>query len=355
MYSRGTTKTGLEVPNRPSPNRPVGYEASPNIALVKYWGMRDAQRVLPNNSSLSMTVSRLRTRTWVRFDPSLRTDRFWLNGRPAAAGPLQGAVDFLGLVREEAGLGSFADVRSQNNFPTASGLASSASGFAALAGAASAAAGLHLSSRELSRLARRGSGSASRSIYGGFVEWQAGLRADGTDSYARPLFPPDHWPDLRDVVVIVSDATEKSVRSARAMQDTVRTSPAYAERLRTVPKRLAAIRSALRTRSTDRFLELIIEECDDFRHVCETTIPSLDYLTPVSRAVLDAVHELNRAAGHPIAGYTHDAGAHVHVFTLRPYVTQVRRRLRSIAGVADTRVLAPGPAARALPPRRRGT
>jgi diphosphomevalonate decarboxylase len=332
----------------PSPSKLAGYEAAPNIALVKYWGMRDERLVLPNNSSLSMTVSHLRTRTWVRFDPSLKADRFWLNGRPAAPGPLQGALDFLALVREEAGLTGFAEVRSHNNFPTASGLASSASGFAALAGAASLAAGLRLSPSELSRLARRGSGSASRSIFGGFVEWSAGRRADGRDSYAHPLFPPDHWPDLRDVVVIVAGAPEKSVRSARAMQETVRTSPFYAERLRSVPKRLAAIRTALRRRSTDRFLELVIEECDDFRRVCETTVPSLDYLTRASRAVLATVLELNRAAGHPIAAYTHDAGAHVHVFTVRAHVSTVRRRLRLLPGVANTQVFGPGPAAREI-------
>ena len=333
---------------RPSVARSAGYEAAPNIALVKYWGMRNEPLVLPNNSSLSMTVSGLRTRTWVRFDPALPSDRFWLNGRPASAGPLKGAVDFLDLVREEAGLSHFAEVRSRNNFPTASGLASSASGFAALAGAASLAAGLHLSPRELSRLARRGSGSASRSIFGGFVEWQAGHRSDGRDCYARPLLPPDHWPELRDVVVIVADAPEKSLRSAQAMQDTVRTSPWYAERLRTVPRRLAAIRRALRTRSADRFLGLVIEECDDFRRVCETTVPSLDYLTSASRAVLAAVLDLNRWAGHPVAGYTHDAGAHVHVFTFDEHVPAVRSRLRRTPGVAEVRVLSPGPAARPI-------
>ena len=336
------------MPRRSSVPRSAGYEAAPNIALVKYWGMRDERLVLPHNSSLSMTVSQLTTRTWVRFVPSLPSDQFWLNGRPADAGPRQGAVDFLDIIRDEAGISLFAEVRSRNNFPTASGLASSASGFAALAGAASTAAGLHLSPRELSRLARRGSGSASRSIFGGFVEWQAGFRPDGRDCYARPVLPPNHWPELRDVVVLVGDAPEKSVRSARAMQETVRTSPYYAERLRTVPGRLAAIRRALRTRASDRFLELVIDECDDFRRVCETTVPSLDYLTTTSRAVLAAVLDLNRQAGHPIAGYTHDAGAHVHVFTFREYVPAVRGRLKRVPGVAETRVLSPGPAARPI-------
>ncbi|MCI4352211.1 MAG: diphosphomevalonate decarboxylase [Thermoplasmata archaeon] len=335
------------------PARFAGYEAAPNIALVKYWGMRDDRLVLPRNSSLSMTVSRLRTRTWVRFDPSLRSDRFSLNGRPAGGGPLQGAVDFLDVVREEAGVSMFAEIRSHNNFPTASGLASSASGFAALAGAASLAAGLRWSPREMSRLARRGSGSASRSIFGGFVEWQAGRRPDGRDCFARPLFRADHWPELRDIVVLIADAPEKRVRSARAMQETVRTSPAYSERQRTVAGRLAALRTALRTRSADRFLALIMEECDDFRRVCETTVPSLDYLTPSSRAVLAAVLDLNRRAGHPVAGYTHDAGAHVHVFTFQKYVPRVRSRLRRIPGVSATRVLSPGPAARVIGVRSR--
>jgi diphosphomevalonate decarboxylase len=338
------------VAQRPPTRRSAGYEAAPNIALVKYWGKRDDRLNLPNNSSLSMTVSGLRSRTWVRFDPALSADRFWLNGRPAVAGPLKSTVDFLDLVRQEADLSLFAEVRSDNNFPTASGLASSASGFAALAGAASRAAGLRLTPRELSRLARRGSGSASRSIFGGFVEWQAGREADGHDSYAKPLWPPDHWPDLRDVVVLISDAPEKIVRSSRAMQETVRTSPAYAERLRNVPKRLAAIRRALRTRSPDRFLELIMEECDDFRRVCETTVPSLDYLAPASRAVLAAVRDLNREADYPIAGYTHDAGANVHVFTFREDLPRVRRRLRGVPGVAETQVRTAGPAARELRP-----
>jgi diphosphomevalonate decarboxylase len=341
------------VSPRGSKSGRAGFEAAPNIALIKYWGMRDPRLSLPNNSSLSMTVGGLRTRTWVRFDPSLTSDRFVLNGRPAPAGPLRDVVEFLDLVRDEAQQPQFALVTSHNNFPYASGLASSASGFAALAGAASTAAGLRLSPRELSRLARRGSGSASRSIFGGFAEWQAGRRSDGQDCFARPLFSSRHWPDLRDIVVIVANAPEKATRSARAMQETVRTSPAYAERLRTVPRRLAALRAALRKRARDRFLDLIIEECDDFRHVCETTVPSLDYLVPTSRAVLASVRELNAAAGHPFAAYTHDAGPHVHVFTFREHVAQVRARLQRVPGVASTRVFLPGPAARRLAPNRR--
>jgi diphosphomevalonate decarboxylase len=319
------------------------YEAPPNIALVKYWGVRDRERALPFNSSLSVTLDRLRSRTTVRFDPDLANDRVVLNGEEAAAGPREGVVRFLDRVRAMAGRPWSAEVRSENNFPTASGLASSASGFAALAGAASAAIGLRLSDRDLSRLARFGSGSAARSVFGGFVEWRAGTRADGSDCYARGLYGPRHWPALVDLVVLVRGAPVKEVRSADAMQQTVRTSPEYARRLSEVPARLRKIRRAIGERDPGRLFPLVMEECDSFRDVCETTRPTLDYLTSTSRAVLAGVRDLNREAGRPVAAYTHDAGAHVHVFTLERDFARVRGRLARLPGVERTLRVRPGP------------
>ena len=319
------------------------FEAAPNIALVKYWGVRDPELVLPTNSSFSVTLERFRSRTRVRFDPELSRDRVTLNGAPAETGPRDDVVHFLDRVRALTGRTAFAEVRSHNNFPMASGLASSASGFAALAGAAAAASGLRLTPRALSRLARLGSGSASRSVFGGFVEWRAGTRADGSDSYARPVLPPDHWPALVDLVVLVDRAPTKAIRSNEAMQLTVRTSPGYPRRLAELPGRLRAIRQALVRRAPDRLFPLIMEECDSFREVCETTRPSLDYLTATSRAVLGEVRSLNREAGRPIAAYTHDAGAHVHVFTLARHLSVVRRRLTHLPGVLRTVALRPGP------------
>jgi diphosphomevalonate decarboxylase len=326
--------------------RSATFEAPPNIALVKYWGLRDAALVLPYNSSISMTLDRLRSRTTVRFDPRLPDDVVELNGAPAAPGARAAVVQLLDRVRSRAGVDERASVRSRNNFPTASGLASSASGFAALAGAASDAAGLRLSPRELSRLARFGSGSACRSIFGGFVEWRAGRRPDGRDSGARPIAPAGHWPGLVDLVVIVRGAPEKAVRSQDAMQSTVRTSPSYVRRLAGLPRRVARIRRAIRRRDAGTLFPLVMEECDSFREVCETTTPSLDYLTTVSRAVLAEVRSINRAAGRPIAAYTHDAGAHVHVFALRRDVPRIRPRLRSLPGVEAVRVLRAGAGAR---------
>ena len=319
------------------------YEAPPNIALVKYWGVRDRERALPFNSSISVTLDRLRSRTRVRFNPSLPEDVVELNGEVASGGPRDGVVRFLDRVRALAGVTHRAEVRSRNNFPTASGLASSASGFAALAGAATRALGLDLSGRALSQLARFGSGSASRSVFGGFVEWQAGVRPDGSDCYARPLFGPDHWPALVDLVLIVKGAPVKSVRSADAMQATVATSPGYPRRLNELPDRIRKIRSAIRARDSARLFPLLMEECDSFREVCETTRPSLDYLTPTSRALLGEVRAINREAGRAVAGYTHDAGAHVHVFTLVRDATRLRRRLGRVPGVERSLRLRPGP------------
>ena len=330
--------------SRPRPT--VTYDAPPNIALVKYWGVRDEELRLPYNSSFSVTLDRLRSRTTVRFDSELREDEVVLNGAAAVGGPHDGVVRFLDRVRELAGTADRASVRSENNFPTASGLASSASGFAALAGAATRAAGLTLSDRELSRLARQGSGSASRSVFGGFVEWRAGVRPDGFDSYARSVYPARHWPSLVDLVLLVRGAPVKEVRSNDAMQATVRTSPDYRARLAEVPRRLRAIRAAVGARRADRLFALVMEECDSFRLVCETTVPSLDYLTATSRAILAEVRALNRAAGRTLAGYTHDAGAHVHVFTLARDLAAVRRRLADIEGVERTLVVRPGPGGR---------
>ncbi|HXY47057.1 MAG TPA: diphosphomevalonate decarboxylase [Thermoplasmata archaeon] len=321
-------------------------EAPPNIALVKYWGVRDAERALPYNPSFSVSLDQLRSRTTVRFFPGPAKDRVVLNGREELGETRESVVQFLNRVREMAGSAYGAEVVSANNFPTATGLASSASGFAALAGAATAALGLRLSDRALSRLARYGSGSASRSVFGGFVEWRAGERPDGSDCYARPVYPPDHWPALVDLVVLVRGAPVKEVRSAEAMQRTVATSPAFPTRIAEVPGRIVRIRRAVGARDPERLFPLVMEECDSFREVCETTRPTLDYLTTTSRAVLGEVRTMNRDAGRPIAAYTHDAGAHVHVFTLDRYLSRVRQRIRRVPGIDRTQVLSPGPGIR---------
>ena len=328
------------------------YEASPNIALVKYWGVRDAVRALPYNSSISVTLAGMRTRTTVEFDGALSADSFELNGVPAPAKATGSVTALLDRIRSTAKVGARARVVSDNDFPTASGLASSASGFAALAGAGAAAAGLDLSDRELSQLARFGSGSACRSIFGGFVEWKAGHRMDGADCYAERLHDERYWPALRDVVVLIEGAPEKEVRSAEAMQATVATSPEYAKRQAELPRRITAIREAIAARDAWKLFPLVMEECDSFRLVCETTTPSYDYLTEASRRVLAEVRRINERASRAVAGYTHDAGAHVHVFTLEADAAAVQEQLGAVEGVRTTQVLEAGRGGRRVDRRR---
>jgi len=185
----------------------VTAHAGTNIALVKYWGKRDTALNLPAAGSLSLTLADLGSETTVRFATDAADsdgrDRVLLSGKPADERFAGRVRKFLDLVRQRAGLELRAEVATENSVPTAAGLASSAAGFAALALAASRAAGLHLSSAELSELARRGSGSAARSIFGGFVEMSAGIRSDGGDAVAQPLLDPKAW-DVRLCVAITA-------------------------------------------------------------------------------------------------------------------------------------------------------
>src|SRR3989304_3753785 len=180
--------------------------ANPNIAFVKYWGDRDPRLHIPANGSISMNLDGLTTHTQVTFDAAFRHDQLILDGKSTPGAALQRVSDFLDRVRRLAGWYWNARVVSTNNFPMAAGIASSASALsalapAALALAATAAMGLQLSERDLSRLARLGSGSACRSVPGGYVEWQPGR--DDFDSYAFSIAPLDHW-DLADCIAIVS-------------------------------------------------------------------------------------------------------------------------------------------------------
>ncbi|NOU36116.1 MAG: diphosphomevalonate decarboxylase [Kiritimatiellaceae bacterium] len=197
-----------------------GEEFAPaNIALCKYWGKRDAELNLPVNSSLSISLGKLGTHTVVKFAKT--ADRIFLNGKPAPADFADRLSKYLNLFRAE---GQFFEVRTKNNIPTAAGLASSASGFAALVKALDQLFGWGFNPRELSMLARLGSGSAARSLYDGFAVWHAGVRADGMDSYAEPISA--EWKELRIGVLEVSKSKKKT-GSTDGMNRTVETSELY--------------------------------------------------------------------------------------------------------------------------------
>ncbi len=184
-------------------------KAHTNIALIKYWGKRDESLILPMNNSLSLTLDGFYTETTVEFHDDWTEDVFYLNDEAVSGGERNRVVSFLDRIRKKAGKeGTYAEIHSVNHVPTAAGFASSASGFAALAAAAARALGLECSNQELSALTRQGSGSACRSVYGGFVEWEKGTRADGSDSYAVQVTPPDHW-DIRVAAAVLSSDAKR--------------------------------------------------------------------------------------------------------------------------------------------------
>lgn len=309
--------------------------ASPNIAFIKYWGDRDSNLHIPANGSLSMNLDGLYTRTQVTFDPSLTADRLTLDGQPINGPDLSRVSAFLERVRQISGVEQFANINSTNNFPTGTGIASSASAFAALSLAAATAAGLELDERQLSRLARTGSGSACRSVPGGFVEWQAGDCHE--NSYAFSIAPPEHW-ELTDCVTIVSQV-RKTISSIEG-HGLASTSPIQAARIKDTPNRLAQSRKAILALDFEAFSEIVEMDSNLMHAVMITSSPPLLYWEPATLAVMQAVQAW-RKTGTPVC-YTIDAGPNVHVLCPSSSAPQVTSQLLQIPGVKEVLAARPG-------------
>jgi diphosphomevalonate decarboxylase len=316
-------------------------QAAPNIAFIKYWGNRDNTLRLPMNGSISMNLDGLYTRTTVSFQPSLPFDELIINGHEVAGAGLERVSYILDIVRGMANIHERAEIISENNFPSGAGIASSASAFAALALAGSQAAGLNLSEQELSRLARRGSGSASRSIPGGFVEWQAGTGDE--DSFAFSIAPPDHW-KLADCVAIVS-TTHKKTGSTEGHY-IASTSPLQAARIADTPRRLDLCRSAILNRDFDAFASIVELDSDIMHAVMMTSNPALHYWKPASLHIMHSVRQW-REGGMQVC-YTVDAGANVHVICPDAEARTVDQHLREINGVENVLVARVGGAAQII-------
>jgi diphosphomevalonate decarboxylase len=318
--------------------------AGTNIAFVKYWGKRDVALNLPATGSLSLTLDRLGTRTTVTFDDGAR-DRLVLGGAPGGDAETARVSAFLDRVRARAEIARRALVITDNTVPTAAGLASSASGFAALALAATRAAGLELSPPELSGLARIGSGSAARSIFGGFVEMERGYHADGSDAVARPLPEGDGW-DVRLVVAITASGP-KAMGSTAAMTHTARTSPFYDAWIAGVPGDLADARAAIAGRDLAA-LGAVAERSALRMHAAALAAdPAIIYWNAATLAAISCVRAL-RGAGTPVY-LTIDAGPHVKALCGAADADAVAAALRAVPGVSETVIAAPGPGARVVP------
>jgi len=313
-------------------------QGHPNIAFIKYWGNRDNSLRIPMNGSISMNLDGLFTRTMVSFQPSLPFDELIINGHEVAGAGRDRVSSILDLLRDMSGINERAEVITENNFPSGAGIASSASAFAALALAGSTAAGLSLDEQMLSRLARRGSGSAARSVPGGFVEWQAGTTDE--DSFAYSIAEPDHW-NLVDCVAIVSTSHKKT--GSTEGHSIAPTSPLQEARVADAPRRLEICRKAILNRDFDAFASIVELDSDMLHSVMMTSTPALHYWKPASLEVMSCVRQWRRE-GLPVC-YTVDAGPNIHVICPETEAHTLEKRLREVKGVNDVLVArAGGPA-----------
>ncbi|EPX71457.1 diphosphomevalonate decarboxylase [Schizosaccharomyces octosporus yFS286] len=320
-----------------------------NIAVIKYWGKRDVGLNLPTNSSLSVTLSQddLRTVTTASCSKSFEKDTLWLNGNAediSASKRLSVCVQELRSVRQELenNNGSMdkisqlkVHVVSENNFPTAAGLASSAAGYAAFTEAIARLYDLTWTPTELSRIARQGSGSACRSLFGGYVSWEMGQLHSGADSVAVQVEPVEHWPEMR-VAIMVASAAKKGVSSTSGMQATVASSTLFQERIKNiVPGRMQAMKQAIRNRDFETFANLTMTDSNQFHACCLDTLPPIFYLNDTSRAIIRVVENINAAAGKTIAAYTFDAGPNAVVYFLEENSSFILDALHAVSKHAE--------------------
>ncbi|GAB7356924.1 hypothetical protein MBLNU459_g7774t1 [Dothideomycetes sp. NU459] len=316
-----------------------------NIAVIKYWGKRDATLNLPTNSSLSVTLSQddLRTHTTAACSAAFTADSLTLNGHDQDISGQRTQA----CLRELRGLRKLVEqsnsslpplasyplkIVSRNNFPTAAGLASSAAGFAALVRAIANLYELPATPTELSRIARQGSGSACRSLFGGYVAWEMGSAADGSDSVAVEVAPASHWPDMR-AIVLVASADKKDVSSTAGMQATVKTSSLFLERIATtVPLRMKEMKQAIAARDFNHFATLTTRDSNSFHATCLDTDPPIFYMNDTSRAAVRMVDEINKNAGRTVAAYTFDAGPNAVIYYLEKDEHQVVGVFKGILG-----------------------
>ncbi|WP_438318909.1 diphosphomevalonate decarboxylase [Sporosarcina sp. FA9] len=320
-------------------------KAHTNIALIKYWGKRDEKLFLPMNNSLSITLDQFYTTTSVEFCTCLKKDIFLLNGNIMSEEETNKMSRFLDLIREMSGSALYGVVDSINKVPTAAGFASSASGFAALAAASTKALGMEISDDILSQIARQGSGSACRSIHGGYVEWEKGEQLDGSDSFGKQILTENEW-DLSILSVLV-EPNEKKVLSREGMKRTVDTSPFYTGWLETVDDDLKVAKQAIHDRDFE-ILGNVLESNALKMHA--TTLganPPFMYWTSATVAVMQKVQEL-RDDGI-LAYYTIDAGPNVKVLCQPKDEDTVREKLTTLSVVKEIYLCHPGPGISYLP------
>ncbi|EFR30505.1 diphosphomevalonate decarboxylase [Eremococcus coleocola] len=313
--------------------------AHTNIALVKYWGKRNKNLFLPVTSSLSLTLDAFYTETEVLFDPSLKEDSFTLDGQVQTGQSLAKVSNFVDLFRRDFNMSLPVQITSRNHVPTAAGLASSASAFAALAAASNQALGLGLSPEEVSVYARQGSGSASRSLFGGFALWHKGQGDDSASSYAQQIDPAD-W-DIAMLVVLVNPGPKK-ISSRQGMEHTMQSSPFYALWPEEVAKDLSAMEDAIKDRNIDQIGIIAEHNAMKMHATMIASNPSFTYWQAQSLLAMERVRQL-RQAGYS-AYFTMDAGPNVKVICPYSQVEAIRQALLDDFAEDHLVISRPGPA-----------
>jgi diphosphomevalonate decarboxylase len=313
-------------------------KANANIALVKYWGKRNKKLILPYNSSISMTCDGLFTISTVEFSDKLKKDLIFINDKELEKDE-KNLFGHLEKIRQMAGIKERAKVVSQSNFPLAAGLAGSASGLAAITVAAVKAAGLNLDQKAISILARQGSGSACRSIFGGFVEWLKGKKKDGSDSYGVQIVPAEHWPEFRLIVTILSEE-KKKVGSRLGMAQTVETCPYYENWLKTINQDLEIVRKGILDRDFTSVGSRAEHNCLKMHALMMTTSPAIIYWRPETLKIIQNI--LNWREGGLECYFTIDAGPQVKIICLEKDGPELKKRLQVLKEVKKIIVCRPG-------------
>ncbi|MEY8441328.1 diphosphomevalonate decarboxylase [Lactobacillaceae bacterium 24-114] len=315
----------------------VTARAHTNIALVKYWGKADQELIIPQTDSLSLTLDEFYTDTTVNFDPDLTHDQIAINGTLLSANAAGKITRVLDIVRELSGENKFAKVNSTNHVPTSAGLASSASAFAALATAASQAAGLHLSKKDLSRLARRGSGSATRSIYGGLVEWHRGNN-DAT-SFAEPIM--EELDFGLEMMAILTDTKKKKISSRQGMQSSVTTSPYYPAWKEVVAQDMVAMKDAIAAKDIDSIGHIAEENALRMHALTMSADPGYTYFNGDTIKAINAVNFLRKNGIN--CYYTMDAGPNVKVIYDKANRQEILKYLSQVFNAENIVISKPGP------------
>ncbi len=326
---------------------------SPNIALIKYWGKRNFDTNLPMNSSISITLDEtLNTKTSVLFSDKLKEDKLIINGETYDLKDTKNektayTAKIIDNMRILAKTNAKALIVSQNSFPTASGLASSASGAATLAYAIAKALNLNISDKEISVIARRISGSACRSIFGGFVLWKKGETPDGSDSYAEQIANEQHWPDVIDIITMVSKE-KKKISTSDGHRLSIKTSELYKARPESAEQRVNKLHKAILDKDFETLAELTMKDSNSLHAIMLDTYPPIIYLTDVSKEIIYAIHELNSQEGKLIAAYTFDAGGNAQLITLKKNQDKVIKAVENIVGKENIIVAGQGKGPRFL-------